>query len=479
MQDNDQQNVDELMKSLSVDETPVRSIETSSPTCMRLPPEILSHIFESVQFPSRQLDPPFGCGPGSLWKRTSWMKSVVLVLALSRTLGMTQYHVGTLIWTIRMDSCVVWRHFAEVVREDVGFILDHCPNLRAFTFQPHPTFVYSQASLSDDDDAFDPAWFFHTQLVSPGSALRNRLSHGLQSLDISAAVKLRIEQLKSFQQMLSAATTLTSLSLGAFSWPADLPNLYLPTLMDLQYCPDSARSLAYLADAWHLPNLKLLTLNLLGYSAEISGRLLERHGATLSYLHFYNAFGFPNSMWERVWEQIKLFCPILEHLVVPVVGATLMPSPTLRILDVWANYCDCDEQRQVFKLRNALLAEKEGSAQRLRSVRLIDCAFNRVTHISARLPLIYHPDIVREGEVRYHGMLGDRLVQFSWGIIARYSLLRESTCLDVATNSFDFGEPDDPLSNDELNPDGEDVIEVQTAALVQANDENLPTMPEA
>ncbi|EIW53875.1 uncharacterized protein TRAVEDRAFT_51619 [Trametes versicolor FP-101664 SS1] len=345
----------------------------------RLPQELLLYIFQAVVPPIYQHDPSIVHGPHSPWMsalRTRkalalsckaffgpatevLYQDIVLrrmgqIPALARTLDPARTpsadNIAALVRSIRMDSCVVWAPFADVVREELHLILRHCAALRAFSFHPHVNFAFREGPDSDLFDAFDPTWLFSPDCseASPSGLLYASLAHGLSVMDLYMDLRKEADFL-AFHALLAGASRVTKLKIRLNGLcviePEPLPGPVRPLLAledfyyDCQtYC---GWFFQYISHAWDLPRLRALTV--IDQSAEAVDEFLHAHGAGLTYLHWRNQYLEIAPPYSEL-AALGSNCPRLEHLVIQhsipnrrrrIPPLPTVRSPTLRFLDVW------------------------------------------------------------------------------------------------------------------------------------------------
>ncbi len=243
-----------------------------------------------------------------------------------------------LVRRISLDACVVVPMFAEVVREDLEFVLQACTHLQSFSCRAVEGF--SVADLS--------SCFHYYVSLDPTET-------GLSFPQVQAIEGMRERQLHlappamcfgRITPLLASAAYLAKLSLGTFpDWDeselelATLPSLYFPLLEDLQlpFTRPHKGLQDYVCALWRLPALVALTLtDCYEYTTR---RLLEAHGAQLKYLHFhkshYSNVKAQTAASLSIFSQLGHLCPAVEHLVIPALHAQSadVRSPTLRYLD--------------------------------------------------------------------------------------------------------------------------------------------------
>lgn len=415
----------------------------------KLPTEILLLILRHNMSPLHELDISLSQGPRSLWlaeSRTrkahclvckSWSNPATRALyeqivirrmgqipALAQTLASVP-ELSTSIREIHLKSLLVWRGFTEVVREDLTFIIQRSTALRRFFYDQRLSAFPVAEDLSDERDleAVCPA-FFHPS--APGIILGERIAGGLRELEL--IMLLTESALQHLHLMLLDASSLVSLTLGA---PANfgrsyhdlyqLGPLHLPALESLQVerCIHHPCFLNYISELWNMPRLKSLSVL---YCIAIPAGLLEKHGASLTYLNIHPAvtvitddslgMHFHLDDLERLTE----WCPNLAHLAVPVHGPNDFSShpglrlPALHHLDVWLLVITSDFRtlRQISEQADRLRAElkpkvDDGRFPSLNTVRILDCCH----YDHHELPWVCHPSMVDTGRVRvvhWHGV---------------------------------------------------------------------------
>ncbi|PIL32991.1 hypothetical protein GSI_05109 [Ganoderma sinense ZZ0214-1] len=427
---------------------------------LRLPPELLLHIFKGTVPPLYQHDPSLVQGPRNPWLAAlRTRKALVLtcktffapatevlyedivfrrmgqIPALARTLGAspppTKYgprlDFGALVKRIRMDGCVIWAPCADVVREDLRLILHRCVGLRSFSFHPHPQFPCANdpAGLGDWD-MFNPVWLVtaNDNIASIGGLLRHRFSTSLRTFDL--AMTLDAILLEHLHWFLSAAPHLAVLKLGPVlpddyhSTLAALPVLTLPSLRELQIHATHPPFQSHVAQRWALPRLSALTLLA---CAAVPEALLAAHGAALTYLHVRHGLAF---VWDvsqfAPLARLPALCPVLEHLVVPTWHRAPLPvhSPTLRWLDVWGHHPPPAVLRAGF-----YQLARECELPRFERMRILGTMPRAGwgAALSVDWPRVCHPslagnaDTAGAGFERVYDFPGARVVQTAWGVI--------------------------------------------------------------
>ncbi|KAI0364837.1 hypothetical protein BV20DRAFT_1047006 [Pilatotrama ljubarskyi] len=485
--------------SSSASEHVPNSPDTLGPTITQLPQEILLYIFRATVPPAHQHDPSVIHGPSGAWMtglrtrkalvtvcRTFFgpamevlYEDIVLrrmgqIPALARTLDPARTpsakDVAVLIRSIRMDSCVVWTPFADVIKEDLQLIMRRCTALRAFSFHPHANFTHRVEPEDETYDAFNPAWLFTSNpksaLVSSG-LLYSPLEHGLSTLDLVIDL-LEEDDFMAFHALLASSPRLSKLKIKltdlCANEPPDLgPTRQLQGLKDLYYHAPSQENwfLDYICHAWSLPQLQALTIIEPG---ELRVDLLLReHGANLTYLHWRNEhLDFEQSY---AFDRLASYCPQLEHLVFQRY-TTVLPvirSPTLRFLDFWASY-EAPPPQEVF-----LGATSPGSEMpRLERVRVLA---GPPLHFALYPPTVDWPRICHPLGVdgqrhliwRFPAM---RVVQTSWGVFFEDApFFYSHDLLNVVAPGPDM-EPGGPYEEQEEEDGGED----RTSAASESDD---------
>ena len=425
---------------------------------LRLPPELLLHIFKATVPPLYQHDPSVVPGPRNPWLAAlRTRKALVLtcktffapatevlyedivfrrmgqIPAFARTLGAfpplygRRPDFGLLVKRIRMDGCVIWAPCADVVREDLGLILRRCLSLRSFSFHPHPQFpIANDGSDFEGWDMFNPSWLVtaNDDVTSVGGLMRHRFMTSLRSFDLAWTVdEIFLEHLQWF---LSAAFHLTTLKLGGFAptEDADNPtalrtNLTLPALRELQIDISHIPFEIHLAQHWTLPRLAALTLLGCSYVPEA---LLGAHGAHLTFLHVRH----DDMPWDvsqlAPLARLPSLCPVLEHLVIPTWLRAPLPvhSPTLRWLDVWGHH----PPPAILRAGYYQLA-KESALPRFERMRILGTMPRERwgAALSVDWPRVCHPtalmgsDGEQGQEQRLYDFPGARVLQTAWGVL--------------------------------------------------------------
>ncbi|KAH9888533.1 hypothetical protein C8Q73DRAFT_794281 [Cubamyces lactineus] len=345
---------------------PRATIITQTSAIVHFPTEVLFHIFRLTQGLKCEQDPSVMQGPRSGWMAAlRTRKALVLtckafagpatellyedivlrragqIPALARTLDPTRTPTaGTLsqlVRSIRIDSCVVWPAFVDVVREDIQSILERCTALGTFSFRCHRNF----GEPSWRPDCFQPEWL--CRMDTDGNItgfLHPPMLHALRILDI-AIPHCDIPVWLGLTAALSSAPKLVRLTLNLGevlddnAIPFDkVPTVRLDALEELQVVDVvfPSRSLGhYICHSWELPRLAALTVT---DPVTVEGPILwlRKYGTGLKYLHW-------RDQWitdATILQEASVCCPHLEHLV--IVGNTQTPTiqyPALRFLDIW------------------------------------------------------------------------------------------------------------------------------------------------
>ncbi|TBU62017.1 hypothetical protein BD310DRAFT_974602 [Dichomitus squalens] len=428
------------------------------------PPEVLLRIFRATVPPWHECDPSV-MRPWNPWlDELRFRKNLVLVCkafagpatavlyedivlrrmgqipALASTLSSgTGRALGPLIRHIRIDSCVIWAPCADVVREDVMYVLRQCPALCSFAFHPHPNFPTAHSPREDDAadawDGFNPDWVLHDHTDEMGRLLQDKLAAGLRELDIS--MTLSEVQVVELHGLLSAASSLRTLKLGPVNTPygfvedrSSLPPLELPRLEQLQMYVDHAPFTDYVACKWVLPSLTDLTAIHCGY---LPDTLLEAHGRRLTYLHISPEK--KDRIFDYSWKRCLLeglsflssWCPVLEHLVFPASGQlasashiiAALRSPTLRFLDIWCHTCSASRESVEAETARARTADRLPALVRIRRLRKVP---------RVELPVVCHPAFVEgddDDDARLRRFPGMFVVQTAWCVAPDIGLQRD------------------------------------------------------
>ncbi|KAI0756632.1 hypothetical protein C8Q80DRAFT_46777 [Daedaleopsis nitida] len=359
----------------------LQPIMSTGPHFASLPPEILLRIFKGTMPPYHEHDPAalrprnpwieeirFRKGLTLVCKTWSWPATAILyedvvlrrmgqIPALARTLSSPNGRdFGVLIQHIRMDSCVVWAPCADVVQQDLSFILTRSVALRSFSFHGNPNFpIVNTPDEGNGWDGFNPSWFVDKTTIQ--DAFVTRISSGLRELDIS--MTLSETYVVGLHRLLSQATSLTSLKIGPVAvggWFRDTPRtplgtLELPSLRYLQLYTDHPLFVTLVCSSWKMPALQGLTaMN----CRDIPIELLKKHGRPLTYLHICPKKN--DRVYDYSWEpcattylddDFASICPVLEHFVFPAMSPNQTPpiilrslrSPTIRYVDIWCHAC--------------------------------------------------------------------------------------------------------------------------------------------
>ena len=311
----------------------------------------------------------FKKGLSSICKATYWPAMRILynqlvirrmdqILALSNTLRTSDISkvLVRFIKTLELDSCIVPASHADVVRENLAWILSHCMEIQTVSFIPHLNFPLLDVIPDHgetDQDCYNPSWLIHSSDPSRKPLLAEPLASRLRSLNLCLDVHNEAI-LHSAHRLLQDAPSLSSLSLSHFGgeWPArewfpiKLPEslLCLPSLSELKVDFGERPELQeYISSCWDLPALTRLTI----VQAKDERRrgdplaFLERFGKRLTYLHIFRTPQPGPLVGHNMRYHLAYFlyqlCPVIEHLVIPeAAGRNLvMQSPTLRWLDAW------------------------------------------------------------------------------------------------------------------------------------------------
>ena len=290
------------------------------------------------------------------------------VCALADTLRAADIgpRLGSMIKSIRWDSCIVSTQCSDVIREDMAFILSQCTQLHSFSYHPHRGFPIRCRPPDNDqcEGFFNPLWFIMVPVSPPHPLLlQSSVVSNLRFLDLSVDFRkvhigddrddvLADATILAIHGTLFAFKGLESLMLGPWpSWPSNsslpkglmnMPDVSLPSLTQLHiFAPEQDVVYAYLCSRWDAPRLTHLTIHI--SSGQWSPtRLLERHGSRLRYLHLYPAVRSAplgvTPYLPTLTSSLSTTCPLLEHLIVPHLPSPslVINSPTLAHLDVWA-----------------------------------------------------------------------------------------------------------------------------------------------
>ncbi|KAM5541183.1 hypothetical protein V8D89_005112 [Ganoderma adspersum] len=321
------------------------------------------------------------------------------VSALAETLCTADVgpRLGSLIKSIRWESCVVAAPCADALREDLTFIFGQCTQLQSFSYHPHPNFPLKSKTPDHPkwEEWSNPLWFFlilpplsHPPLLH-GTAVSN-----LRLLDMQVDFKGHSDLLQAVHGILPTLKALESLILGCWPpppWPlpeelTGMPMISLPSLNHLRiFAPEGAAE-TYICSRWNTPQLTRLTVLLAsGWSPT---RLLEKFGRLLRYLHLYptrtnirDPLAYAPAL--KACSALSSVSPHLEHLIVPRLLDTtsyplLINSPTLIHLDLWASATDPASSRRQDRdqaVLNREVAVSPGST--VPSLRTVRCLFTR------------------------------------------------------------------------------------------------------
>ncbi|KAI0324789.1 hypothetical protein GY45DRAFT_1288305 [Cubamyces sp. BRFM 1775] len=321
-----------------------------------LPAELLLFIFTLTQNALYLHDPSIIQGPRSPWMvalrtrkalaltckaftgpATELLYSDIVlrrmgqIPALARTLN-PAYTASAgvfsqLVRSIRIDSCVVWAPFAEVVREDLRSILERCTALTAFSYRPHPNYDLRPTLLEGPEDAFRPEWLWD---LDTGGKLTGALQP--QTLRSLRFLDLQLPRCDAFSWLalnaaLDSASNLVKLRLyplHIIPEPGSSPGLTrvvrLPALKDLQvYDRDVAPPIGsyvqiHISQSWELPRLTALTVS----GSDMPPRdapLIRKYGAQITYLQWGTNALSRRQLFQDT-HNLGTWCPRLEHLVV-------------------------------------------------------------------------------------------------------------------------------------------------------------------
>ncbi|PIL34826.1 hypothetical protein GSI_02613 [Ganoderma sinense ZZ0214-1] len=449
-------------------------------TFITLPEEVLQPIFAFAAAelePTDQFDPfIFSSGAHHPWLRllrtkkgfplicraTFWPGTTALyseialrrmgqVVALADTLRSADIgpRLGTLIKSVRWDSCVAAAPCADTIREELAFILGQCTRLQSFSYHPHHQFPL-RCQTPDRDECegfFNPLRFFTTssslsdpllvQVIAVSSLRSLDISVDLQKVDFDNHADVE-PMLMGIHRILSALKGLESLTLGLWSSNSPIPealmtmpSISLPSLTDLQiFAPPREDVDAYLCSRWDAPQLARLTIHMNTEWAGSPTRLLQQLGSRLRYLHFY-----PVNLYPRVLQHISTLastlataCPLLEHLIVPSTTLVLN-SPMLAHLDLWTSMGSYDlkvrqDKARADTYREWVVDAVQSSVPALRTVRFLfmDPLLASLGYISAGInpdwPRVCHPALLGdEDDVLYHRFPLGHVVQTVAAII--------------------------------------------------------------
>ncbi|KAH9888534.1 hypothetical protein C8Q73DRAFT_710561 [Cubamyces lactineus] len=401
------------------DPTPQRASGPIVQTSMmaHMPVELLLFIFELTQDGLYQHDPSIIQGPRSPWmialrtrKALAFtckafagpatellygdivLRRMGQIPALARTLDPT--HTASagvfsqLVRSIRIDSCVVWAPFADVVREDLRSILERCNALTSFSYRPHPSFYrHTTMSHCDEDpelNAFGPEWLWgldtddrFTGVLQP-STLRSLRFLDLQIPDCSVSLWVALNAaLDCASNMVKLRLYPEYIALDTVSRPDSARPIRLPALEDLQvhdqYGVPYAGSFVqtHICESWELPRLVALTVS--GSNVPFQeAPLIHKYGPQITYLQWGT-----NTLSRRQIlndaHNLGMRCPRLEHLVVQGYRSHIHDSfanivcPTLRVLDLWSPHHELG-RRTSWDLRARISQMLNGGTPRLERV---------------------------------------------------------------------------------------------------------------
>ncbi|KAI0691292.1 hypothetical protein C8T65DRAFT_83126 [Cerioporus squamosus] len=386
---------------------------TRTPDYMALPQEILLRIFRFTQPDSSSCSPSIIHGPQSPWldalrtKKTlalvckTWSAPATTLLyeeialrrmgqitALANTLrGDNGSSLAALVQSVKMVACVVWPSCADVVQEDLAYILAQCSNLAAFSSARHleaPLSHFLDGTMTPGFPRFrrdsymrpsyNPTWFLDSRPGRVGDCLRERLIRGLRHLSLDLATDehgrcVEHRYLKPLFHMLSHGTYLTSLIVGRVHDPWDpafstsLPELSFPALRNLQIAISERSFYSYVESRWSMPRLENLVIAL--FELDVLP-LLRVHGSRLTYLYFDTML--PSQ--RHLLPILSKVLPAISHLVlwlgVAELDALNIDSPTLQYLDIFST-----EKYPTIELFKTIALAKGAFAPRLQNIRLI------------------------------------------------------------------------------------------------------------
>ena len=275
---------------------------------------------------------------------------------------------------LSMDQCVVLAPCAEVVREDLAWILTHCTALKAISFRVHESFpIISQpqdiqGSLKDFGYLFNPSWLLRPYPIgttfSSSSLIDKHIAFRLSSLHLSTNLS-DDSVMQGVHELLRHATHLERLqifhaqlrpdSLSVSDAPSvggtiGCPNteIELPYLVSLTVDLDGRNDMQeYVSTQWRAPRLQRLAV-LLNPDCKSPKALLERLGRRLLYLHIFAPGEYATALDDEATSQelrnlapaLDVLLPNLQHLVMPYFRhiTRVMKFSRLRTLDVWVSY---------------------------------------------------------------------------------------------------------------------------------------------
>ncbi|KAI0653609.1 hypothetical protein C8Q70DRAFT_1059139 [Cubamyces menziesii] len=368
---------------------------------VHLPVELLLFIFQLTQDGLYQHDPSIIQGPRSPWMialRTR--KALALtckafagpatellygdivlrrmgqIPALARTLDPAHTPsagvFSQLVRSIRIDSCVVWAPFADVMREDLRSILERCTALTAFSYRPHPNYDRRLfLSQEEPEDAFSPEWLWGIDTGGKlTGALQPQTLRSLRSLDLQIP-RCSVSLWLALESALDSASNLVKLRLYPMYIALETRSrrdLYrtvrLPALEDLQIYDrkiansDDPSVQHHISRLWELPRLTALTISR-SDSLLQDAPLIQKYGGQITYLQW----GINNLSRLQLFDDaanIGTSCPRLEHLVIQGFDAhqtfAHIVCPTLRVLGLWYDQgppATCDIKTRVGQMIRA------------------------------------------------------------------------------------------------------------------------------
>ncbi|RDX43003.1 hypothetical protein OH76DRAFT_1410538 [Lentinus brumalis] len=446
-----------------------------------LPVELTRRIFKEILPPHYQYDPSITEGSNNPWLRALRLKKTLPLLckaiywpgmeilyedivirrmgqisALAQTLRSDDLgqKLASMVKTIRIESCPVWLPCADVLREDLAFIISQCTTLTRFSYRPHDNFPTVGPFEEHDVQYygwFNPTWLYQQSFEPEVEPLLTRcFASGLRFL--SLGVSLDCTTVRCLHHILSSAEKLESLTLGptkgcsACHSLIGMPQLQLPRLKELQLYYGTASESdidSHIRSCRQMPLLTRLTIMLREWAAVST--LIETAGHGLTYLHLYPlADALRKSQCNSI-NTLATACPKIEHLVIPLAIVATWPnglpvskleitlhSPTLRYLDLWGDLHDKILPRPdpAHRSLREQIIHSQSQVPSLRCVRLLATSrlpglqwkhSTRTSNRNPDWPVICHPAFLDEDsdEVLYYRLPRAVVAQTAFALVPR------------------------------------------------------------
>ncbi|KAH9856851.1 hypothetical protein C2E23DRAFT_809464 [Lenzites betulinus] len=479
-----------------------------------LPAEVLLHIFQLTVPPIYAYDPAITAGPHSAWMisfrtrkaltltcrafaapatevlyRDIVLRRMGQIPALARTLDPARTpsadSLARLIHRLRIDSCVVWEPFAEVVREELDLIMQRCTALGAFSYRPHSDFALRPHSAERVPDPFHLSWLLGG--ASAGvpfyGALHSPVAHALYSLDLAFRIEnsCEMEALDAFLVYASTASRLTTLKLKlsciCVSRDCRTRLLERPDPPDLRYVEDLTHSGPANADvheSWFVKyicqsvrNAPLRALTITNAYVDNIDTFLHQHGENLTYLHLHTR-NSTRSEPSDIFEDLGEACPRLEHLVLDGSELQRFPicSPTLRFIDFWGPYTP-----HLVRTAQARRLDVKSDVPQLERMRVLavspgDRFEERLSASTLEWPRICHPAAVDGTEGLWRRFPATRVLQTAWGVLSEGALAATAVMINPGEEEMHLSgydpvvchpvPPEDPFEESEEYDEEED-----------------------